>query len=167
MSEVSPSSVPLLGIGLWLEELPIGRRFRTVGRTLTEADLVQFVNATGCTEVLFTNVEYLREESDIRGRVIPAAMVFGFAEGLLMQGVLQYTGVAFLEMDLKVEGPTFAGDTIHVECEVIEARPSKSRPERGLLRTRNTVRKQDGTAVLVYTPLRMIKRRPAANDDSR
>jgi acyl dehydratase len=49
------------------------------------------------------------------------------------------------------------GDTIHVECEVTEARRSASKPRRGLVRTRNRVIKQDGTTVLTYTPLRMIK----------
>jgi acyl dehydratase len=39
----------------------------------------------------------------------------------------------------------FAGDTIHVECEVVEARLSRNRPGRGLVRTRNKVVKQDGT----------------------
>jgi hypothetical protein len=42
---------------------------------------------------------------------------------------------------------------------VIEARRSKNRPNRGLVRTKNIVRKQDGTAVLEYTPLRMMKSR--------
>ena len=51
----------------------------------------------------------------------------------------------------------FAGDTIHVECEVIEARRSQSRPNRGLVRTRNRIVKQDGTLVQEYTPLRMVK----------
>jgi len=46
-----------------------------------------------------------------------------------------------------------------VEVEVIEARVSHSRPGRGLVRTRNEVVKQDGTKVLTYTPLRMVKRR--------
>ena len=46
---------------------------------------------------------------------------------------------------------------VHAECEVIEARRSKSRPGRGLVRTRVRVVKQDGTTALVYTPLRMVK----------
>ena len=58
---------------------------------------------------------------------------------------MQHTGFAFLGMELKIESPVFAGDTIHVECEVIEARLSKSRPGRGLVRTLNQVVKQDGT----------------------
>lgn len=149
----------VLGIGLHFEDLPLGRRFRTIGRTLTEADLVNFIGATGMTEVLFTNVEFLNEESDIKRRVVPAAMVYSFAEGLLIQATMQHTGFAFLHMELNVEGPTFAGDTIHVACEVIESRRSTSRPNRGLVRTRNRVLKQDGTTALTYTPLRMVKAR--------
>lgn len=151
----------VLGIGLYFEDLPAGRRFRTIGRTLTEADLVNFIGVTGMTEVLFSNVEFLERESDIKQRVVPAAMVYSFAEGLLVHATMQHTGFAFLNMELNVEGPTFAADTIHVECEVVESRRSASRPNRGLVRTRNRVVKQDGKLALTYTPLRMVKARSA------
>lgn len=146
-----------VGLGFWFEDLRLGRQFKTVGRTITETDLVNFINTIGMTEVLFTNLEFLAHESDIKGRVIPGSLVYCFAEGLLVQATLQKTGYAFLGMDLNVKGPVFAGDTIHVECEVIEARLSNNRPGRGLVRTRNRVVKQDGSVVLEYTPLRMIK----------
>ena len=146
-----------VGLGFHFEDLPVGRKFRTIGRTVTETDIVNFVNCTGMVEVLFTNVEFLRQDSDIKGRVAPAALVYAFAEGLLVQSTMQHTGYAFLNMQLDVKSPVFAGDTIHVEREVIEARRSRSKPERGLVRTSNSVVKQDGTVALVYTPLRMIK----------
>ena len=149
----------VLGLGLYFEDLPQGRKFRTIGRTLTDADLVNFIGVTGMTEVLFSNIEFLRNESDITQRVVPAAMVYSFAEGLLVHATMQHTGFAFLNMELNVVGPTFAGDTIHVECEVIESRRSNSRPNRGLVRTRNSVVKQDGKVALTYTPLRMVKAR--------
>jgi acyl dehydratase len=66
-------------------------------------------------------------------------------------------------MELNVENPVFAGDTVHAECEIIEARRSRSRPDRGLVRTRICVVKQDGTVALTYTPLRMIKCREVAD----
>ena|SRR5882672_7699442 len=147
----------ILGLGCFFEDLPVGRKFRTIGRTVFEADIAAFVNATGMTEVLFTNLEFLREESDIKGRVAPGALGYCFAEGLLVHATMQHTGFAFLEMELKIENPVFAGDSLHVEVEVTEARLSKSRPGRGLVRTRNRVMKQDGKCALVYTPLRMIK----------
>ena len=150
-----------VGLGFHFEDLPVGRTFKTIGRTITEADITNFVNATGLVEVLFTNTEFLREESDIKGRLAPGALAYSFAEGLLAQATMQHTGFAFLEMELKIEGPTLAGDTIHVECEVIEARLSRSRPGRGLVRTRNRVINQKGEVVVTYTPLRMIKCRDA------
>ena len=151
-----------VGIGFYFEDLPVGRQFQTVGRTVTETDIVGFVNAIGMTEVLFTNLEFLKHESDIKGRVAPGSLVFCLAEGLLSQATMQKTGYAFLNMELDIKGPVFAGDTIHVECEVIEARRSKSRPNRGLVRTRNRIIKQDGTLVQEYTPLRMVKARESA-----
>ena len=63
------------------------------------------------------------------------------------------------DMELDVKGPTFAGDTIHCEIEVIEQRPA-SKGGRGLVRTRNTVINQRGETVLVYTPLRMMAGQP-------
>lgn len=159
MTEID--GLEVLGLGLYFEDLPVGRKFRTIGRTLTEADLVNFIGVTGMTEVLFSNTEFLRTESDITRRVVPGAMVYCFAEGLLVHATMQHTGLAFLNMELNVAGPTFAGDTIHVECEVVESRRSASRPNRGLVRTFNLVKKQDGAVAITYNPLRMVKVRDA------
>ena len=146
-----------VGLGIHWEDLPVGRQFKTVGRTVTETDLVNFINTTGMLEVLFTNTEFLEHESPIKGRVVPGALVFTMSEGLLTQSTMQGVGFAFLNMELDIKAPTFVGDTIHVECEVIENRESKNRPGLALVRTRNEVYKQDGTLVQVYTPLRMVK----------
>jgi acyl dehydratase len=153
--------IETVGKGIHWEDLPVGRKFKTVGRTVFEADVVNFTNTTGMLEVLFTNVEFLKNESQIKGRVAPGALVFTFIEGLLTQATMQGTGFAFLNMELDIKGPTFVGDTIHVECEVIECRESKNRPGLGLVRTRNVVKKQDGSTVMIYTPLRMVKGRKA------
>ena len=104
-----------VGLGLRFEDTPVGMKFKTIGRTVTEADITMFVGVTGMVEVLFTNMEYLAEESLFAGkRLVPGALVYSFAEGLLMQTVVQGVGLSFLGMELNVEGPTFAGDTLHV-----------------------------------------------------
>ena len=150
-----------VGLGFFFEDLPLGRKFKTIGRTVTDADITNFINCTGMVEVLFTNLDFLAHESDIKGRVAPGSLVYSFAEGLLVQATMQHTGFAFLGMELKIEDPVLSGDTIHVECEVIEARLSQSRPGRGLVRTRNRIVKQDGAVAITYTPLRMIRCRDA------
>jgi acyl dehydratase len=145
-----------VGLGFCFEDLPVGQQFKTIERTVTEADITNFVNCTGMVEVLFTNLEILAHESDIKRRLAPAALVYAFAEGLLVQSTMQHTGLAFLHMELNVENPVFAGDTIHAECEIIKARRSRSRPGRGLVRSRVRIVNQDDTTALTYTPLRML-----------
>lgn len=149
--------IETVGLGIYFEELPVGRKFKTVGRTIQDADVCAFINCIHMTEVLFTDMEFVKNESDIKGRFAPGAFSYGIAEGLLTQATMQKTGYAFLHMELDIKNPAYVGDTLHVECEVIEARLSKSKPGRGLVRTFNRVIKQDGTVVLTYTPLRMIK----------
>lgn len=146
----------LLGMGPFWDDLSVGDRFRTVGRTLTETDLVNFVNLSWLTEELFTNTED-RKSMAIAGRVVPAALVYACAEGLLLP-MIQGTGLAFLNATLDVKAPTFLGDTIHVECEVSELRAT-SKGNRGLVRTENQVVNQKGDTVLAYNPLRIMKGR--------
>ena len=146
-----------VGLGLYFEDLPVGRQFKTLSRTIQDADICAFCNVIHMTEVLFTDMDFLKNESDIKGRLAPGALSYCFAEGLLAQSTMQKTGYAFLNMELNIENPAFAGDTIHVECEVVESRLSASRPGRGLVRTRNKVINQNGKVVLTYTPLRMVK----------
>jgi len=150
------SELPIVGLGIPFEEWTLGRRFRTIGRTVTEADITNFVNVTGMVEVLFTNVDYLEKESLIKGRLAPGALVYSFAEGLLMQSVMQHTGLAFLGMTQEIKGPVFAGDTIHVECEVTKARPT-SKPGRGIVTTVNHIVNQRGEIVQTYEVTRMVK----------
>ena len=125
------NAMKTVGLGLCWEELEVGLKFQTIGRTITEADLVSFINCTGMVEVLFTDAEYALEHSPMQGRVVPGALAYTMAEGLLVQSTMQHTGFAFLSMELSVEAPLFVGDTLHVEVEVIEARLSKSRRGRG------------------------------------
>lgn len=147
----------LLGSGFYWDDLTLGKRFRSRARTITETDLVNFVNLSWLNEDLFTNV-HDRMDMAIQGRVVPAALVYACAEGLMTPS-MQGTGLAFLNANLDIGGPTFIGDSIHVECEVIEHRLT-SKSGRGIVRTRNAVVNQHGATVLTYTPLRMMRTRP-------
>lgn len=46
------------GTGCYFEDLPVGAKFKTTGRTITEADMIAFCNCTGLTSELFVNAEY-------------------------------------------------------------------------------------------------------------
>jgi len=148
-------ALPVVGRGFCFEDLKVGFRFRTHRRTIGEADVSNFVNLTWLTEELFAVDDDSRRA--IKGRAVPGALVYAFAEGLLLP-TMQDTGLAFLNATLDVRGPTVVGDTIHVEVEVKEARLT-SKGDRGLVRFANQVLNQRGETVLEYNPLRLLKRK--------
>lgn len=149
------AGVPVIGRGFCFEDLAVGFRFRTHRRTISEADVSNFVNLTWLTEELFAVADDSRRA--IKGRPVPGALVYAFAEGLLLP-TMQDTGLAFLNATLDIKAPTAVGDTIHVEAEVTEARPT-SKGDRGLVRFANRVVNQRNETVLEYNPLRLLKRR--------
>ena len=148
-------NVHVIGRGYGYEDLKVGFRFRTHRRTIVESDLANFVNLTWLTEELFAVQDGANRA--IKGRAVPGALVYSFAEGLLLPS-MQDTGLAFLNATLDVKGPTVIGDTIHVEVEVTESRLT-SKGDRGLVRFNNKVVNQRGETVLEYNPLRLLKRK--------
>jgi hypothetical protein len=140
--------VQIVGRGFAFGDLKVGFRFRTHRRTIREADLVAFMTLSGLTEELFS----VKRERQL----VPGALVYSLAEGLLLPS-MQDTGVAFLGATLDVKAPTYVDDTIHVECEVVEARLT-SKGDRGLVRFLNKVLTAEKKVVLEYNPLRLLKK---------
>ncbi len=146
----------LLGHGFFYQDWHVGYEFETLTRTVTETDVMNFVGVSGMTEELFTSREYLEEHTDFAGQLVPGALVFSLAEGLVIPATIARTGIAFLGCEMNITGPTFVGDTLRVQGEVTEIRPA-SKGNRALVRTMNTVINQKGEAVLNYNPLRMMR----------
>lgn len=145
----------LLGTGFHWDELTVGDKYKTYGRTITETDVVNFVSCVGMLESLFVDAEYRKHHSAMEGHAAPGLLVLGLAEGLVLNATGQGTGLAFLNMEMTVKGPVVVGDTIHVEIEIEEARKT-SKSERGLVRTRNRIVNQRGETVIEYTPQRLM-----------
>ena len=145
-----------LSCALFYEDLAIGTRWKTAGRTIVESDLTAYIGLTWFHEDLFTN-QHDRAGMAIAGRPVPGAMVFAMAEGLVLPSI-DGSGLAFLHTDMDIKSGTFVGDTIYVNCEVVEARLT-SKADRGLVRTSNTVSNAAGVPLMVYRPLRLMKMR--------
>lgn len=152
-----PSSAvePLVRGKTW-EEMKPGTSFRTAKRTVTEADLVQFITWGGFNEPLFYDSSHAAA-GGYTGRLIPGAMIYCIAEGLILQtNVLNGTGLAFMSMELSVKKPVYVGDTLHAIVTTTESRAS-SKPGRGVVITTVSVRNQRDEEVLVFTPVRLIR----------
>lgn len=152
-----------VGAGFFYDQLPVGMKFHTMGRTITETDLVAFCNLTWMLEEGFVNIQPDRQHT-IKGRFVPGMLVYTFAEGLMVP-TMQFTGQAFLHNEMDHTGPTVVGDTIHVEVEITENRRT-SRGNRGLVRSINRVVNQRDEVVLTYKPLRMMGGSPEVKNSA-
>ena len=131
------------------EDLFVGMRFRSPGRTITDADLVGFAGLTGDYSELHTSDVYAKS-SQFGRRVAHGMLGLAYAHGLMWPrtGELRETAVAFLGIaDWRFIGPIFIGDTIFVNYTLAELRESKSRPTQAIASFDVDVVKQDNTVV--------------------
>jgi acyl dehydratase len=144
--------------GLTFEESRVGAVYRTLGRTVSETDIVTFVNLCGFIEPLFMDMEYVARESVFGRRAAPGALTFALAEGLIMQtGMIHGTGMAWLGAEIRLVAPVLAGDTLHVEVEIVDKRETK-KADRGIVTYQHRVLNQRGEVVLEARVQRMIRR---------
>ncbi len=152
----------MLGQGLTWEESSVGAVYRTLARTVSETDIVTFVNLCGFIEPLFVDMEYVARESVFGRRVAPGALTFALSEGLVMQtGLIHGTGLAWLGGEIRLMAPVLAGDTIRVEIEVLDKRETR-KPDRGIVTYQHRVLNQRDEPVLEARVQRMIRRREQA-----
>ncbi len=85
---MSNEEIPTVGLGFYWTDLKLGQKFKTVGRTVTEADIANFIGVTGMTEMLFNNYEFLKNESAIKGRPAPGAGRPPMGDSSLMNSML-------------------------------------------------------------------------------
>ena len=147
--------------GVTFEKHRVGDVHRTLARTVSETDIVNFVNQCGFTEPLFLDMEYVKRESIFGRRAAPGALTFALSEGLVMQtGLIHGTGMAWLGGELRVVAPVLEGDTIRVEVHVTDKRETK-KTDRGIVTYTHRVLNQRDELVLEATIQRMIKRESA------
>ena len=145
--------------GLYFEDFIQEKVYHTSRRTVTEADLVNFVTLCGFFEPLFTDQAYVQTATPFKNRIAPGALTFSFAEGLtILSGILYKTGMAFLGVEMEILKPVFIGDTLTVEIEVLEKRETR-KADRGIITCLHRVLNQENIPVMEYRIKRMIKRK--------
>jgi acyl dehydratase len=148
--------------GRWFEQLPVGTTVQhTVRRTVTETDNVLFTTMTMNPAPLHLDAEYAAGTEFGRPLVnsmFTAALVVGLSVAELTLGTL----VAQLGItDVVFPAPVFAGDTIRVETEVVEARESKSRPDAGIVVFEHRAHNQRDELVCRLRRTGLMHRRPS------
>ncbi|HWA02992.1 MAG TPA: MaoC family dehydratase [Rhizomicrobium sp.] len=120
--------------GLYFEEFSVGQCFaHPIRRTVTEADNVFFTAMTHNPAQLHLDEEYARG-TEFGTRIVNSLFTLGLMIGISVGETTLGTTVANLGMDeVRFPKPVFHGDTLHVESEVLDIRPSKSRPGQGIV----------------------------------
>lgn len=147
--------------GLYLEEFVVGARYRHApGRTATEADNVLFSSLTMNTQALHLDAAY-SETQPFGQRLINSMWTLATMVGASVAQLTQGTLVAQLALtDISFPHPLFAGDTLTTTTEIVDARPSASRPGQGVVTMRHTGRNQHGEVVATATRVALMWRRP-------
>jgi 3-hydroxybutyryl-CoA dehydratase len=109
--------------GMYFDEFHIGIKIVTVGRTVTESDIVDFAGLSGDFNQIHTDAEYSKK-SLAGQRVAHGLLVLSIASGLAVQtGMMEGTVIYFREItEWKFIKPVFIGDTIHAVIEVKETK---------------------------------------------
>jgi acyl dehydratase len=145
----------------YFEDYEIGAEYTTHARTITETDIVTFVNLFGFFEPLFIDMEFVQNQSLFGSRIAPGSFTFALSEGMAIQSGLVRGGMALLGVqEMKIPAPLRCGDTVHVQVKVLAKRET-SRLDRGVVTSEQQVINHKGDVLLQYTVNRMIRRRPA------
>ena len=163
MSDASNAPDTLQQKVLHWEDLTVGWRYSTAGRTITEADVVAFAALTGDLNRLHVDAEFAKASS-FGQRIAHGLLVISIGTGLhtrtIANQLMEPSLVGLLETQLRFLRPTFFGDTIRVAAEVVDRRETK-RPDRGVVTFRRTTTNQRGEAVAEATVTMMMLRRAA------
>lgn len=153
------SDAPIAGWeGRFLEDFHVGDRYRHAhGRTISQTDNTWFSLLTNNPHDVHSNADYA-SRTEFGKPLVVSTLTLAIVTGLSVPDVSQ-NAVANLGWEhVRLTAPVFAGDTLYAESEVLEVRPSKSRPTQGIVRVRTRGFNQDGVtvlelerAVLVYT----------------
>lgn len=148
-------------MGRWFEELRVGTVIEhAIRRTVTETDNVLFTTMTMNPQPLHLDAEFAAGTEFGRPLVnsmFTVALVVGLAVPELTLG----TTVANLGFSaIEFPRPVFVGDTLHVVTEVLEARPSSSRPDAGIVTFRHEGRNQGDEVVCRATRAALMRRGP-------
>ena len=145
---------------LYLEDLHVGQRFTSGTYVMDESRMKEFaaefdpqpfhLDAAAGEASIFKGLVASGWHTAAVGMRLLATVGLPIANGLIGYGG-----------EIAWPNPTRPGDVVHIETEVVEITPSRSKPDQGMVTVRGTMRNQKGEAVYVLTAKLLVFRRPS------
>jgi acyl dehydratase len=135
---------------LYLEDLQVGQTFRTATYRMDEARVKAFAAE-------FDPQPFHLDESAAQASVFRGLAASGWHTAAVSMRLLVTSGLPFANGLVGLGGeiawpqPTRPGDILQVESEITEIRPSRSKPNQGIVTVKSVTRNQDGEPVFVMT----------------
>jgi acyl dehydratase len=147
---------------LYLDDLRVGQRFRSDSYVMNEDRMKEF--AAEFDPQPFHLDEAAARDSVFRGLAASGWHTAAATMRLSVSGELRIAGgLIGLGGEIAWPKPTRAGDTLHLESEILEIVPSRSKPNQGIVKVRSTTLNQNGEEVQVFTVKLLVFRRPHEN----
>ena len=133
--------------GRFFEDFTVGDLYRCrFGRTVTEADNIQFTLLTNNTNQIHFNRDYA-QRTGYDACLVNSLLTISIVTGMSVPDVSE-NGVALGWTDIRLPNPVYPNDTLYSETEVIELRESNSRPEQGIVTVQTRGYNQKGVLVV-------------------
>ena len=146
---------------LYLEDLRVGQRFSSGTHALDQAQIKTFARQ-------FDPQPFHLDEDEARDTLFTGLAASGWHTAAITMRLMVDGGVPLAGGIIGAGGeinwpkPTRPGDILHVESEIVEVTPSRSRPDRGMVTVRSETLNQRGETVQVLTAKLIVPRRPVA-----
>ncbi len=149
--------------GLYFEDMEVGQTLETLGRTITEADIVNFAGLSGDFNPLHIDATYAAQQQ-FGQRVAHGLLGLSVSSGQSYSlGYLDGTVIAFTELTWKFRAPIYIGDTIRTISTISKMRPMPAAGG-GFVTFDVKVLNQDNVTVQKGTWTVLVKSRTAINE---
>jgi acyl dehydratase len=148
--------------GRYLEEFEVGAVYKHwPAKTVTEADDHLFCLLTMNHHPLHINDVYASKTQQGKN-VVVGPYVYSLALGMSVSDISGKAIANLATEELSHPNPVFHGDTLFAETEVLDVRPSNSKPDRGIVKVHTKVLNQDGVLVAEFKRLVLVPKKPTA-----
>ena len=148
--------------GKYFEDFSPGQIIKhSLSRTITETDNVLFNSITLNTQPLHIDADFAAR-SQFGRPLVNGILTLGLVVGISVPDLTAGTLIGNLGYErVNHPRPVFHGDTLSVETEVLDLRPSRSKPDRGIVRFKHIGRNQHGDIVIEVERTALIFKRPS------
>jgi len=150
---------------LYFDDLEVGQQFKTHTHQIDEKQIVAFASQ-------FDPQPFHLDAEAAKGSFFGALVASGWHTAAISMRLLVDSGFPIAGGVIGAGGeitwprPTLPGDTLHIEGEVVELRPLRSRPDRGIVVVRNATMNQRGEPVQVLVTKLVVPRRTTASPEA-